>query len=141
MSSSSIINAFRSCFALRNTPEQISSDPGKCFVGAKNILDKELGQISQELVNYWPSINWIIHPTEAPWRLGAVEALVKQLKSSIKNRPLGVLESSMQPITPNQLLLGRNFNPVAPGTNVNSDTSLFGLKSYIQDIYKSWWSR
>ena len=28
MSSSSIINAFRSCFALRNTPEQISSDPG-----------------------------------------------------------------------------------------------------------------
>merc|ERR1712240_610928 len=165
MSSSSIINAFRSCFALRNTPEQISSDPGRCFVGAKNMLDKELGQVTQELVNYWPSINWIIHPTEAPWRLGAVEAIVKQLKSSFKmlpnfkltllefrtiineittsinNRPLGVLESNMQPLTPNQLLLGRNFNPIAPGTNVNADTSLLGLKNYMQDIYKSWWSR
>ena len=27
MSSSALINAFRSCFAIRNTPEQISSDP------------------------------------------------------------------------------------------------------------------
>jgi len=165
MSSSAIINAFRSCFALRNTPEQISSDPGKGFVGAKNRLDKEIGQIAHDLVNYWPSINWVIHPTEAPWRNGAVEAIVKQLKSSFKmlpnfrltllefrtiineittsinNRPLGVLESNMQPLTPNQLLLGRNFNPIAPGTNVNSDTSLIGLKSYVQDVYKSWWSR
>ena len=57
MSSSAIINAFRSCFALRNTPEQISSDPGKGFVGAKNRIDKELGQIAQDLVNYWSSIN------------------------------------------------------------------------------------
>ena len=134
MSSSSIINAFRSCFALRNTPEQISSDPGKGFVGAKNRIDKELGQIAQDLVNYWPSINWVIHPTEAPWRNGAVEALVKQLKSSFKmlpnlrltllefrtiineittsinNGPLGILESNMQPLTPNHLLLGRNFS-------------------------------
>ena len=165
MSSSSIINAFRSCFALRNTPEQISSDPGKGFVGAKNRIDKEIGQIAHDLVNYWPSINWVIHPTEAPWRNGAVEAIVKQLKSSFKmlpnfrltllefktiineittsinNRPLGVLESNMQPLTPNQLLLGRNFNPIAPGTNINADTSLIGLKGYIQDVYKSWWSR
>ena len=165
ISSSAIINAFRSCFALRNTPEQISSDPGKGFVGAKNRIDKELGQIAQDLVNYWPSINWVIHPTEAPWRNGAVEALVKQLKNSFKmlpnfrltllefrtiineittsinNRPLGILESNMQPLTPNQLLLGRNFNPIAPGTNVNSDTSLIGLKNYVKDVYKSWWSR
>merc|ERR1711867_326868 len=141
MSSSAIINAFRSCFALRNTPEQISSDPGKGFVGAKNRLDKEIGQVAQDLVNYWPSINWIIHPTEAPWRNGAVEAIVKQLKSSFKmlpnfkltllefrtiineittsinNRPLGVLESNMQPLTPNRLLLGSILNPIAPGTD------------------------
>ena len=42
----------QSCFALRNTPEQISSDPGKGFVGSKNRIDKELGQIAQDLVNY-----------------------------------------------------------------------------------------
>merc|ERR1712177_28830 len=165
MSSSSIINAFRSCFALRNTPEQISSDPGKGFVGAKNKLEKEIGQIAQDLVSYWPSINWVVHPTEAPWTNGAVEAIVKQLKSSFKmlpnfkltllefrtiinqittsinKRPLGVLESNMQPLTPNQLLLGRNFSLIAPGTNVNADTSLLGLKGYILDVCKTWWSR
>ena len=47
----------------------------------------------------------------------------------------------MQPLTPNQLLLGRKFNPIAPGTNVNSDTSLIGLKNYVQDFYKSYWFR
>merc|ERR1712089_3068 len=165
MSSSAIINAFRSCFALRNTPEQISSDPGKGFVGAKNRIDKEIGQIVKDLVNYWPSINWVVHPTEAPWRNGAVEAIVKQLKSSFKmlpnfmltllefrtiineittsinNRPLGILQNDQQPLTPNHLLLGRNFSPIAPGTSINADTSLLGLKDYIKDVYKTWWSR
>merc|ERR1712089_54307 len=165
LSSSAIINAFRSCFALRNTPEQISSDPGKCFVGAKNKLEKEIGQTAKDLVNYWPSINWVVYPTEAPWRNGAVQAIVKQLKSSFKmlpnfkltllefrtiineittsinNRPLGILQNDMQPLTPNHLLLGRNFSPIAPGTTVNAYTSLLGLKGYIQDVYTTWWSR
>ena len=47
----------------------------------------------------------------------------------------------MQPLTPNHLLLGRNFSPIAPGTTVNADTSLLGLKGYIQDVYTTWWSR
>ena len=51
MASSAIINAFRSCFAIRNTPAQISSDPGKCFVGAKNIMQKKFSSITQDLVN------------------------------------------------------------------------------------------
>ena len=33
--STAIINAFHSCFSVRNTPAQISTDPGTCFVGAK----------------------------------------------------------------------------------------------------------
>merc|ERR1712240_347299 len=57
MSSSALINAFRSCFAIRNTPEQISSDPGKCFVGAKNKIQHEIDQTATDLVDYWPSIN------------------------------------------------------------------------------------
>merc|ERR1712240_816853 len=71
MSTSALINVFRYCFAKRNTPEQISSDPGKCFVGAKNRIQKDLDQTAKDLVDYWPSINWIIHPTEAPWRNGS----------------------------------------------------------------------
>ena len=57
MSSSAIINAFRSCFAIRNTPEQISIDPGKCFVGANNRMKKELDETAKDLLDYWPSIN------------------------------------------------------------------------------------
>ena len=165
MASSAIINAFRSCFALRNTPEQISSDPGKCFVGAKNRMQKELDETAKDLIDYWPSINWIVHPTEAPWRYGAVEAIVKQLKSSFKmlpnfklsllefrtlineittsinNRPLGILQNDQQPLTPNHLLLGRNFSPIASETSINADSSLIGLKGYIQEVYTTWWSR
>ena len=63
MASYAIINAFRSCFAIRNTPAQISSDPGKCFVGAKKIMQKELCSVSQDLVEYCSSINWVVHPT------------------------------------------------------------------------------
>ena len=116
-------------------------------------------------MDYWPSINWILHPTEAPWRNGAVEAIVKQLKSSFKmlqnfklsllefktliaeittsinNRPLGTLQDDQQPLTPNQLLLGRNFSPVSPGTSINADSSLLGLKGYIQNVYSTWWAR
>ena len=87
MASSSFMNVLRSCFAIRITPAQISSDPGKCFVGAKNIMQKELSSVAQDLVDYWPSINWVVHPTEAQWRNGAVEAVVKQLKSSFNMLP------------------------------------------------------
>ena len=78
-------------------------------------MQKELSSVAQDLVDYWPSINWVVHPIEAPWRNGAVDAIVKQLKfsfnmlpnsklsllefktlineisTSINNRPLGVL--------------------------------------------------
>ena len=52
MASPAIINLFRSYFAIRNTPAQISSGPGKCFVGAKNIMQKELGNVAWDLVDY-----------------------------------------------------------------------------------------
>ena len=63
--------------------------------------------------------------------------IINEITTSINNRPLGILEDNMQPLTPNQLLLGRNFSPIAPGTNVNADTSLLGLKDYIKDVYKT----
>ena len=51
MTSSAIINALRSYFAIRNTPAQISSDPGKCFVGAKN-MQKEFSSVAHDFVEY-----------------------------------------------------------------------------------------
>ena len=52
MASSANINAFRSYFAIRNTPAQISSDPGKCFVGTKIIMQKEFSSVAYDLVDY-----------------------------------------------------------------------------------------
>ena len=46
MASSAIINVFISCFTIRNTHAQISSDPGKCSVGGKNIIQKELSSVA-----------------------------------------------------------------------------------------------
>ena len=51
IASSAIINALRSCFAIRITPAQISRDPGKCFVGTKNIMQKELSSVAQDLID------------------------------------------------------------------------------------------
>ena len=39
------------------------------------------------MTSYWQSIDLVIHPTEAPWRNPLVEALVKQLKFSLKVMP------------------------------------------------------
>ena len=50
-------------------------------------MQKELSSVAQDLVDYWPSIIWVVHPTEAPWRNGAVEAIVKLLKSYFKMIP------------------------------------------------------
>ena len=125
-------------------------------------MQKEFTSVAQDLIYYWPSINWVVHPTEAPWRNRAVEAIVKQLKSSFNmlpnfkssllefktlideistsnnNRQLGVLPDCQQPLTPNHLLLGRNFSPVSSQTSVNADSSLIGLKGYVKDVYITW---
>ena len=82
-----MVNALRSIFAIRNTPERITADPGKNFVNASKLLKEFPGGLASEdlwmIQEHWPSIKWVVNPTEAPWRNGAVEALVKQVKSSL----------------------------------------------------------
>ena len=51
------------------------------------------------------------------------KTLIAEITTSINNRPLGILQNDQQPLTPNHLLLGRNFSPIAPGTTINVDTS------------------
>ena len=69
------------------------------------------------------------------------KTLIDEISTSINNRPQGVLQDSQQPLTPNHLLLGRNFSPVSSQTSVNADSSLIGLKGYVKDVYLTWWSR
>ena len=52
MTSSAIINAFRSYFVIRDTPAQISNDPGKYFLGAKIIMQKEFSSVAHDFVDY-----------------------------------------------------------------------------------------
>ena len=102
-------------FSFRNTPFQISADPGTLLIGAKNKTILELLKIANDVKAYYP--------TEAPWCKGAVEAIIKQLKLSLKtlpgidmsllefktlidhivcsinNRPLGICRDLVQPMT------------------------------------------
>ena len=52
MTSSAIINAFRSYFVIRDTPAQISNDPGKYFLGARIIMQKGFSRVAHDFVNY-----------------------------------------------------------------------------------------
>jgi hypothetical protein len=167
-SGTGLVNALRTVFATRNTPVRISADPGRNIIRAKALMssvptisNEDLQQVLEE----WPTINWQIHPTAAPWRSGGAEAMVKQVKSSLRclqtshlstmefrtvlaeitttinNRPLGVCPVSKQPLTPNQLLLGRNYSKVAPEVTAPINTTTTGLAPYLIAVYNAWWDR
>ena len=163
-----LVNALRTVFSLRNTPSKISSDPGRNMVRAKSLISGVSSLSNEdhlELMENWPTINWTVHPTAAPWRNGGPEALVKQVKGSLKNlptshlsltefrtvvaeitasinnRPLGACPLSNQPLTPNQLLLGRNYSRLAPTLLQPVDTSVTGLAPYLIAVYQAWWDR
>ena len=131
------------------------------MAGVPTMSNKDLQQVKEEL----PTIEWIIHPTVAPWRSSGAEAMVKQVKSSLRclptshlttiefrtvlaeitatinNRPLGVCPVSEQPLTPNQLLLGRNYSKMAPEVTHSIDTTTTGLAPYLIAVYNAWWDR
>ena len=69
------------------------------------------------------------------------KTLFDDISTAINNRPLGALQDSHQPLTPNHLLLGRNFSPISAQNFVNADSSLLGLKNYVKDVYNTWWLR
>ena len=69
------------------------------------------------------------------------KTLVDHITCAINNRPLGIVQDNLQPLTPNHLLMGRNFSPIAPITPAAGDTSALGLSLHQKDLYKLWWSR
>ena len=94
MTSSAIINALRSYFAIGNTPAQISSDLRKCYVEAKIIMQKVFSRVAHDFVNYWPSIG-LFTPQKFCGEIGQLRPILKQLKSSFKmlqNFKLALLE-------------------------------------------------
>ena len=130
-------------FGLRNLPNKITTDAGKNVTKSwKTIIESLQTSFSRkdlkEIQATWPQISWSVIPPDAPHHLGGAESMVKATKrslrylptssltllefdaaikniaSTINNRPLGFNVNKDDVLTPNQLLLGRNFDPVHP---------------------------
>ena len=84
ITSSAIINAFRLYLVIRDTPAQISNDPGKYFLGAKTVMQKEFSSVAHDFVNYWPSIG-LFTPQKFCEEIGQVRPILNQLISSFND--------------------------------------------------------
>ena len=118
----------------------------------------------EEIQATWPQITWSVIPPEAHHRLGGAESMVKAVKrslrylptcrltllefdsaikciaSTINNRPLHFNIQEDQVLTPNQLLLGCNYDPVHPPNQV-VEAPVAVLLSHVRTIVGSWFQR
>ena len=77
-----------------------------------------------------------------------METLLGRVEYSINCRPLGLApisntsqqEDFMQPLTPNQLLLGRNTAEV-PALNYDECNKFSARIAYVQSVHREWWLR
>ena len=122
-----------------------------------SLMHKDL----KEIQSNWPQITWSVNPPDSPNCLGGAESMVKATKrslrylptssllllefdaalkniaSTINNWPLGFNINEDEVLTPNQLLLGRNFNPIHPPDPV-METNIAVLLPHIRAIVSSW---
>ena len=56
---------------------------GMILTGAQSKRQLEFDKLSKDVRSYFPSIEWIINSTEAPWPNGTIDSIVKQLKFSL----------------------------------------------------------
>ena len=65
------------------------------------------------------------------------DAALKNIASTINNRPLGFNINEDQVLTPNQLLLGRNYDPIHPPNPV-LEANITVLLPHVRAIVSSW---
>ena len=83
MTSSGIINTFRSYCVIRDTPAQISNDL-EIFFGRKNYNAKKgFSSVAHGFVNYWTSIG-LFSPQKFCGEMGQVRPILMPLISSFK---------------------------------------------------------
>ena len=147
-------------------PKKIINDAGKNVTKRrKTIIEslqsslpkKELDKIQDT----WPQITWCMIPHDAPHHLGGAESMVKATKrslrylptsslallvfdaaiknivSTINNCPLGFNVNEDDVLTPNQLLLGRNFDSIYPPDPV-LESNITVLLPNVRAILSSW---
>ena len=168
-SAKAVTTALNTVFGLRNLPNKITTDAGKNVTKSRKTIIESL-QTSfsrkdlEEIQATWPQISWSVIPPDAPHHLGGAESMVKATKrslrylptssltllefdaaikniaSTINNRPLGFNVNEDDVLTPNQLLLGRNFNPIHPPEPV-LESNIAVLLPHVRAIVSSWFVR
>ena len=68
------------------------------------------------------------------------DAALKNIASTINNQPLGFNINKDEVLTQNQLLLGRNFNPIHPPDPV-LETNIAVLLPHVRAIVSSWFTQ
>jgi hypothetical protein len=160
-SSQALLTSLAIIFAVRNFPAEITSDPGTQMTAAGDVLGElSKGKISEK----FPSIRWNVLPARTPHRNGGPEAVVKAVKASLRcvpihgctvqdfrailaeiscslnNRPLGFFGvNDVEPLTPNQLLLGRN--QTNSGADLRPPVSYLESLQYVKEVHQVWWKR
>ena len=157
-----VTTALNTVFGIRNLPNKITTDAGKNVTKSRKlILESMKSTLSKkdlkEIQSNWPQITWSMNPPDDPHRLGGAESMVKATKrslrylptsslsllefdaalkniaSTINNRPLGFNINEDEVLTPNQLLLGRNFDPIHPPDPV-MEANITVLLSHVRAI-------
>ena len=164
-----VITALNNVFGVRNLPNTIITDAGKNVTNSRKLILESLQtgftkKDLEEIKSTWPQINWTVIPPAAPHRIGAAESMVKATKrslrylptsslsilefdavlkniaSTINNRPLGFNTTEDQVLTPNQLLLGRNYDATLPPDSTR-EANISALHSSFRGIVSSWFKR
>ena len=68
------------------------------------------------------------------------DAAIKNIASTINNRPLRFNVNEDDVLTPNQLLLGRNFDPIHPPKPI-LESNITVLLPHVRAIVSSWFIR
>ena len=68
------------------------------------------------------------------------DAVIKSIASTVNNRPLGFNVNKDQVLTPNQLILSRNYDPIYPPNPV-IDAHISVLLLHVKSIVSLWFSR
>ena len=162
MSTDSFILALRRVISRRGKPNNIWSDNGSNFVGAKRELREVLKTLDRsKICNHLNnrSIQWKFIPPASPWVGGAWEALVKITKKALRSvthdRPvyeeslvtfLTEVESTLnsRPLTPVSYDIN-NFNVVTPNhfliSRANFNSAELRPWRSVQALKNMFWDR
>ena len=115
--------------------------------------------IAEEICAAFLQVIWKILPPGSPWRSGRAEAMVKQVKHSLKcllTKMLSLMEfhcvlqeitttinnwpisrfNGMDVLTPNMLILGRNYTSSPQNIEEFPVANIpLGLRQYVKDVY------